>query len=863
MAPFISALRGSRGTSPGVPADVARSIAEFAHVRFAERRGGTVFLAGGPGAGQGLVFDQLPHFLAKHRRSTLLLRGSVVSGIYIPAPQRAETTSSALSVVADLTTWLAPVAGPLGPLSPLLGQLISSVNDVQRLHKEFSSGRSSTLTGPRLLQKALRAIADQRPLCLAIESTAPGPLWWTNLIESLSIEADVDLRIMTIVGIEGPPDLPSNEDVMPDLLQLARSLIDDRRAGWLPMPTLDDAAIEMLIGPSAVEVREALIALTDGQAGRVTELFQEWRRQKVIVRNQRRMWAFDHTKLQRGVAPVKDIVDDRIQEAIGTDRQSLKEIKRFLVVAALQGEVFALEPIVELLNTSSGACERIVDRLTRNDDCGRLLEPVSEILSEPIQGHTPRYRFTDRWIWYSLERYGLSEIDKPKAAIRCARSLEQIYAADPAPIAYTLVRLYNLAGDAIERERWRHIAELSPSEDQLRWQAQAVIEDTRRWSSRSSEEARSATDFLLQASVLLSRMRPRHELWPLLEAVEKIASIHHLTRAHAKAVRFQGKMYAADGRYDRAREKLDTAERLLQELDEASERADLFCDLAYVEKVEGHARNALRRLDQAIAACDTSLDGTRVEARARHLRGEIALERRDTDRAQDDLMSATSLFRDLGDVDGVNASLTSLGATQVVQGDIDSAIASLSEAISIAQSTGNKANELYSRQYLGALVSDDETAYSHHERALVLARDLNDAPAEADSLLSLARSARALQRRDEAAHLLQEAFDLKRRLKDSTGIAWCLLEMGTLQISVGVLPRARKNLEAAQERFAAENIREGLGLTHHALGNVAAILGDRQTAKRELEIATGFGVEGTGRMVIVSPRIRPRHGYEN
>jgi tetratricopeptide (TPR) repeat protein len=167
--------------------------------------------------------------------------------------------------------------------------------------------------------------------------------------------------------------------------------------------------------------------------------------------------------------------------------------------------------------------------------------------------------------------------------------------------------------------------------------------------------------------------------------------------------------------------------------------------------------------------------------------------------------------------------LTALGAAQVVEGDIPGAVDSISEAIAVAQRTGNKAAELTAQQYVGALISDDDIAYRHHQRAVTLARELNYAPAEAESLLSLARSARSLKRADEAGHLLQQAFDLEQRLKDAVGIAWCRLEMGTLQISVGALTQATRNLNAAQEVFSAQNIREGLGLTHHALGNVAAI----------------------------------------
>jgi tetratricopeptide (TPR) repeat protein len=839
-----------------VLADTACGIADFAHERFAEGRGGTVFLPGGPGAGHDLIFDQLPSYVSRRRQPALLLRGSIVNGIYIPVSLRETTTSTVLATAAEVTGWLAPLMGPLGPLGPLLGQIISSANDGRRLYRTLSASRTSALTGPRLLQRVLRAVADEHPLCLAIESTAADASWWIDLVENLSIEADVDLRILTVVGLDGPSQLSKDRDSHSDLLRLAINLVNSSHARWWSIPTLDDAAVGALIGSASADVSGALAILADGQVGRLVQLFDEWRRENVVARDRRGMWVFDHAELEHGVAPAKDIVDDRIREASGSDRRSFDKTRRFLVMAALQGESFMLAPIAELLGTPLYACERIADRLTRVDGCKPLLEAVQEILSGPFH-QAPRYRFTDRWIWYSLERYGLSKADEPEAAMKCARSLEQIYAAEPTSIAYVLERLYRLAHDPVERERWRRIAEVAPAEDQIRWQAKVVIEDERLWSTWTGDEARRTSEFLLRASVQLSRMRPRHELWPLLEAAEKIASIHDLPREHAKALRLQGNLYAADGSYDRARERLDTAERIQRPLDTTSEHADLLCDLAYVENVEGEARPALARLDHAIATCKASLDSTRVEARARELCGKIALECRDA-RAKGDFAAAVRLFRELDDMDGVASSLTALGAAQVVEGDIPGAVDSIYEAIAVAQRTGNKAAELTAQQYVGALISDDEIAYRHHQRAVALARELNYAPAEAESLLSLARSARSLKRADEAGHLLQQAFDLEQRLKDAVGIAWCRLEMGTLQISVGALTQATRNLNAAQEVFSAQNIREGLGLTHHALGNVAAIRGDRRTTKRELEIAASCGVGGQNRMLIVQPQRRPQ-----
>jgi tetratricopeptide (TPR) repeat protein len=200
-----------------------------------------------------------------------------------------------------------------------------------------------------------------------------------------------------------------------------------------------------------------------------------------------------------------------------------------------------------------------------------------------------------------------------------------------------------------------------------------------------------------------------------------------------------------------------------------------------------------------------------------------------------------------------------LGAAQIAGNDIAGAVESLREAVAICQSAGNKAGELAAQKHLGAVTRDKERAYRHHQRALVLARELNDAPVEAESLLELARCVHALCRWDEARCLLQECFELQLRLKDSVGVAWCVLEIGVLQIHVGALPQGEKNVKEALKRFSAGGSDEGLAATHHALGKLAARRGDRRTAQREFANADRIaGPVSNGGDFIVAPSTRPR-----
>jgi tetratricopeptide (TPR) repeat protein len=843
---------------------VARSIADLAQTRFGAGRGGMIFLAGGTGAGQGLVFDRLSPLLAQHRQPYQLLRGAIVDGMYVASAPQSESRRGAVSSAIELTASLAAFGGPLGAL---LGQIIGSMNDSQRFLGELSRAQNSTPSGPRLMQRAIRALADQCPLCFAVESTTPvAALWWLNLIEGLSAEAEVDLPLLMILGVEAPSALPGQDEGEPQLWKLARLLVHGERAEWWPMPTVDEATVSSLIEPCAPALREKLCTISGGQPGWVVELFQEWRRRGVVIADRQGLWTFDHAKLAEGLAETNNIVDTRIREVLGDALSSFGESKRLLALGALQGETFRLEPIAELLDVELAKCEDLANQLSQGGTSKPLLEPALEL---SLQGtdrsvhDPPRYRFTDRLIWFSLKRYGLSAPERREAAKRCAAFLERTYTSDPALVAGTLASLHASADDQVESRRWRAIADFSPAGDLLRWQVKASIEDEQQWGDWSSEQARRTACFLLDASVQLSRERPWDELFSLLEAVERLAAIHDLRTERCAALRLQGKVYAASGDYEQARERFDAARQILGPEGDRSERLNLLSELAYLDNLEGNLPQVLERLDAII--CETRAIGdTRTEAMALKQRGQATLEYGDVSRARRDLSSATSMYRELKDNDGVSSSLTEMSLAQVVQGDVDGAIDSLREALALAQSTGNKARELYARGHLGALLLDDPaSAYREYERALVLARELNDVHVEADSLLWLGRIALTLRLWDDAGRFLQQGFDLRSRMKDPVGVAWFLRDIAILQICIGAMSQARRNLDIARQSFATHDAQDGVAATHQALGSLAARKGDRHTAEREFALAARLGApsDSGGRVVQVIHQTRPQRSW--
>jgi predicted ATPase/transcriptional regulator with XRE-family HTH domain len=184
-----------------------------------------------------------------------------------------------------------------------------------------------------------------------------------------------------------------------------------------------------------------------------------------------------------------------------------------------------------------------------------------------------------------------------------------------------------------------------------------------------------------------------------------------------------------------------------------------------------------------------------------------------------DYASARSLFeqslavrRELGDKQGIAASLSNLGVLSSMQGDYSSARALYEESLAIRRETGNDktdkpgmANLLHNLAELADLQEDYTSARDLFEESLALRREIGSKEGISYALRELGMIVYLLGDPLRARSLLKESLALGREIGDKLGVTGVLDHLGTIAFDEGDYASARALFEESL------NIRREIG----------------------------------------------------
>ena len=199
-----------------------------------------------------------------------------------------------------------------------------------------------------------------------------------------------------------------------------------------------------------------------------------------------------------------------------------------------------------------------------------------------------------------------------------------------------------------------------------------------------------------------------------------------------------------------------------------------------------------------------------VRARLLAGAGRIANNQADYRAAIDFLNEGLTIYRDLGDEQGVAANLNILGTVAIYSGEYEQARAYYEESLDIFRKLEDRVGVSKCLANLGTVAfysGDFARARNFYEESLALQRELGDMWGMAASLANL--GATALNQRDyaEAARHYKESLPLLNELGDKASIAECL---EGLAAAIGAWKGGRPE-RAARLFGAAEALREAVG----------------------------------------------------
>lgn len=186
---------------------------------------------------------------------------------------------------------------------------------------------------------------------------------------------------------------------------------------------------------------------------------------------------------------------------------------------------------------------------------------------------------------------------------------------------------------------------------------------------------------------------------------------------------------------------------------------------------------------------------------------------------------ALSLFRELGDKQGIASALVGLGCAERERGNLTSARAFLEEALQIRRELGDKWALSISLHELG-LVVDRQRAYSLNVECLGICRELKDLWGVGRSLNCLGSVAGLLGNVAQARSSIEEALTIYQKLGHKAGKANSLRNLGSIARQQGDFARAQALFEEALSLFLELNHSEGIAHSLLGVGMAARRQGD-------------------------------------
>jgi non-specific serine/threonine protein kinase len=215
--------------------------------------------------------------------------------------------------------------------------------------------------------------------------------------------------------------------------------------------------------------------------------------------------------------------------------------------------------------------------------------------------------------------------------------------------------------------------------------------------------------------------------------------------------------------------------------------------------VRGHLGEARQWLERALPR-SSGLDDA-VRAKALNAAGVLAGLQGDNEQAEAWFQESLELWRRIGDISRVAATVGNLGLVAENRQDVDRALELFLESQALYERVEDErgiAVSLGARAWLERQKGNDADAVPLLERSVALFRTLGDHHSLANSLANLGHSTLALGDAKQSAAYFTESLELRRSIGNTLDIAECLEGFAALAM-VAVRPRRAARLYAAAE----------------------------------------------------------------
>ena len=280
------------------------------------------------------------------------------------------------------------------------------------------------------------------------------------------------------------------------------------------------------------------------------------------------------------------------------------------------------------------------------------------------------------------------------------------------------------------------------------------------------------------------------------ERVEQVAArieglSDRLPLARPAAMLLRGQWLQAHGEVSKAERQIIEASALLPANPPDYLRLRLLMSSAYVKNRGGHYDEAILRYNQALKLVDeTGPAWRRVDLRTR-IAG-VLFDAGQAERAAEIAREQMRLATESGDEYGISAAYTTRAIQLSGQGG-PSVLADWRAAMDHARRGGNKHQIAVSMANIAdyfLMHGDFQTAYDLSQRALPLAREANDLPAQSVAIANTGLALIGMKRKDEGLPMVRESVSIDERSGTATTLSDSQFELGGYLERAGYLEDA-------------------------------------------------------------------------
>ncbi|WP_370949752.1 BTAD domain-containing putative transcriptional regulator [Amycolatopsis sp. cg5] len=219
--------------------------------------------------------------------------------------------------------------------------------------------------------------------------------------------------------------------------------------------------------------------------------------------------------------------------------------------------------------------------------------------------------------------------------------------------------------------------------------------------------------------------------------------------------------------------------------------------------------------------------------------GQVGIYLDEMNDARRNLHRCLALYRAIGDRRGTGLALASIGTVHRVLGEQNDALRVDYEAIGHLAAVGHGQAEAQVRTAIGLIRFEqgDLEAGTWVEEGLQIARRLGDRHRQAVILRTLSRLQQGTADTNAALRSLTEALTIFNEINDERCAAYTEQRLGAVYAKLGDTARAGSALERAAHVFRLNGDRTNEAACWHELGEVEAVRGETEAARRHLGLA--------------------------